>query len=60
MTCTPVGLHHLPRRRRLPPTSPVLGPRMRAELLALADHRQVDLDAGVLPAAELLRESVAR
>jgi formate dehydrogenase subunit delta len=35
-------------------------PRMRAELLTLADHRQVDLDAGVLAAVELLREGVAR
>jgi formate dehydrogenase subunit delta len=34
-------------------------PRMRAELLALADHRQVDLDDGAFAAVELLREGVA-
>jgi formate dehydrogenase subunit delta len=35
-------------------------PRMRAELLALADEQHVDLDAGVLAAVDLLREGVDR
>jgi formate dehydrogenase subunit delta len=34
-------------------------PRMRAELLALADQRQADLDDGAFAAVELLREGVA-
>jgi formate dehydrogenase subunit delta len=34
-------------------------PRMRAALLELADHQQVDLDPGVIAAVRLLREGVA-
>jgi hypothetical protein len=34
-------------------------PRMRAELLELADHQQADLDAGALAAVKVLREGVA-